>query len=98
MTHADLYAIMKYYQHGFRRGHSCETQLIAAAEDIGRNLDKQHQIDILILDFAKAFDTVPHQRLLHKLDHYGVRGQTLTWIDNWLTKRTQTVVVDGTTS
>ncbi len=91
-------SLMKYYQHGFRRGHSCETQLISTAEDTGRDLDKQHQIDILILDFAKAFDTVPHQRLLHKLNHYGVRGQALTWIDIWFTKRTQTVVVDETMS
>ncbi len=58
MTHADLNVIMKYYQHGFRRGDSCKTQLIATTEDIGRYIDKQHAIDILILDFAKAFDTV----------------------------------------
>ncbi len=75
ITHADHHVIMKYYQHCFRRGHNCEIQLIATAEDIGRDLDKQHQIDILILDFAKAFDSVPHERLLHKLNHYGVRGQ-----------------------
>ena len=74
MTHADDNNIMKYYQHGFRRGHSCETQLITTIEDIGKELDKQQQVDVLILDFAKAFDTVPHQQLLKKLDYYGVSG------------------------
>ena len=38
--------------------------------------------DVVVLDFSKAFDVVPHQRLLHKLDHYGIRGTTLNWIQN----------------
>ena len=50
------------------------------------------------MDFSKAFDVVPHQRLLHKLDHYGIRGTTLNWIHNFLTNRTQKVVVDGSSS
>ena len=50
------------------------------------------------MDFSKAFDVVPHQRLLHKLDHYGIRGTTLNWIQNFLTNRTQKVVVDGSSS
>ena len=44
------------------------------------------QTDVVVLDFSKAFDVVPHQRLLHKLDHYGIRGTTLNWIQNFLTK------------
>ena len=50
------------------------------------------------MDFSKAFDVVPHQRLLHKLDHYRIRGTTLNWIQNFLTNRTQKVVVDGSSS
>lgn len=52
-------------------------------------------MDLLILDFSKAFDTVAHQRLALKLEYYGIRGETLTWINNWLTGRVQQVVVDG---
>ena len=48
--------------------------LINTIEDLGKELDEQHQVDVLILDFAKALDTVPHQRMLSKLEHYGIRG------------------------
>ena len=50
---------------------------------------------MLILDFTKAFDTVPHQRLLMKLKHYGIDSNLHRWISSWLTERTQQVVVDG---
>ena len=52
-------------------------------------------VDMIIMDFSKAFDCVPHKRLLHKMESYGVRGRTHTWITNFLTKRKQRVVVDG---
>ena len=61
MGHADDHKILKHYQHGFRKGHSCESQLLLTAEQIGRDLDNNHQTDVLILDFAKDFDTVPHK-------------------------------------
>ena len=51
-----------------------------------------------MLDFSKAFDTVPHSRLLHKLKHYGIDGKLHNWLTTWLTKRTQQVVIDGQTS
>ena len=50
------------------------------------------------MDFAKAFDKVPHRRLLHKLDYYGIRGSTHKWINSWLSGRTQKVVLDGQAS
>ena len=95
MNHADELDILKHYQHGFRKGHSCESQLLITVEHIGRQLDQQHWVDVLILDFAKAFDMVPHRRLLTKLKYYGVRGRTLNWIQSWLIQRHQTVIVDG---
>ena len=58
-------------------------------------MDDGGQTDLIILDFSIAFDSVPHQRLLHKLDHCGVRGDTINWIRSWLTQRKQRVVVDG---
>lgn len=95
MGHADTHNILHSYQHGFRKAHSCETQLLISIEELNRNLDVQKQTDVLILDFAKAFDTVPHKRLLYKMEFYGIREDTLRWISNWLTLRHQTVVVDG---
>lgn len=61
-------------------------------------MDKGKQTDLIILDFSKAFDKVPHQRLLGKLDHLGIRGHTYMWIKAFLEGRTQQVVVDGTKS
>ena len=60
--------------------------------------DKGKQLDVVILYFSKAFDTVPHQRLLGKLEHYGVKGNLLRWVEAFLVGRTQTVLVDGARS
>lgn len=98
MDHLDSNNIIVEYQHGFRNKHSCETQLIGATEDIAKNIDNGHQTDLLILDFSKAFDTVPHARLMGKLQYYGVSDGVTNWISNWLTDRKQNVVVDGESS
>ena len=63
--------------------------------DILRHRDVGKQVDITILDFSKAFDTVPHRRLLGKLEHYGICGPSLKWIQEFLTGRTQAVLCDG---
>ena len=54
--------------------------------------------DLIIIDFTKTFDKVPHRRLLHKLDFYGIRVSTLKWINSWLSQCTQQVVIDGQAS
>ena len=58
----------------------------------------QKQTDVIIMDFAKAFDKVPHRRLLYKLGYYGIRGSTHKWISSWLSERSQKVVLDGQAS
>ena len=95
MTHFTKNEILTPVQHGFRAEHSCQSQLLLNTEDLVQNYEDKIQTDLIVLDFRKAFDVVPHQRLLHKLDHYGIRGSTLLWIQNFLTTRTQKVVVDG---
>ena len=55
------------------------------------------QVDIVLLDFSKAFDKAPHRRLLHKLNYYGVRGHTINWIESFLSYRTL-VIIEGKTS
>ena len=60
--------------------------------------NSKSQIDVAILDFSKAFDTVPHAGLLGKLEHYGIDSKILLWITNFLNNRKQRVVVDGSFS
>jgi ribonuclease P/MRP protein subunit RPP40 len=98
MNHLENNNLLSSVQHGFRRERSCETQLTTVVQDIASTVGKSRQVDAAILDFSKAFDTVPHQRLLYKLDCYGIRGETLRWISNFLTNRSQSVILDGTTS
>jgi len=80
-------------QHGFRKGRSCVTQLLEVIENLTLFMDNGEPIDIIYLDFKKAFDSVPHERLLTKLSAYGVCGNTLNWIRNFLTGRSQHVRV-----
>ena len=60
--------------------------------------DSGKQLDVIILDYSKAFDTVPHRRLLGKLHYYGIKGNLLRWIEEFLVGRTQSVLVDCTKS
>ena len=66
MRHLEKYNILVDYQHGFRQKRSCAYQLVTTIEDISRRLDTEEQVDMLILDFSKAFDVAPHIRLLRK--------------------------------
>ena len=63
--------------------------------DLAQGLDKGKQIDLILLDFSKAFDKVSHKKLLAKLEYYGVEGSCLGWVGDFLTDRTQTVVLNG---
>ena len=69
--------------------------MIETIDDFARSLNDSGQTDVIALDFSKAFDKVPHQRLIYKLHHYGIHGHLLTWIKQFLTNRTQCVMLDG---
>jgi hypothetical protein len=96
--HFDKHNIITNRQHAFRKNHSCETQLSYVVNDWTKSLDNKQQVDVFILDFEKAFDTVPHELLKTKLNNYGVSTKTLLWIDAFLCGRKQKVVVNGTKS
>ena len=98
MAHLDKNDTLSDFQHGFRKNRSCETQLLLTIHDLASGLNDRQQIDAILLDFSKAFDKVPHQRLLLKLEHYGISGHTLLWIKDFLTARTQRVILDGAQS
>jgi len=98
MNHVQRHNILIDNQHGFRSGFSCQTQLISLIEDISHAMDSGFQTDVILLDFSKAFDTVPHIRFLNKLQYCKIDNLIISWIKSWLTQHTQCVVVDGTNS
>ena len=85
-------------QHGFRKHRSTETQLIQLIDNLAHNIDNRIQTDAILLDFQKAFDKVPHQRLLYKLAYYGISPQAHNWVQSFLTNRTQQVLLEGNMS
>ena len=85
-------------QHGFRPKRSCATQLLEVLDDWSKAAERGEPVDAIYLDFAKAFDTVPHRRLLCKLKAYGIGGKLLCWISNFLQDRRQRVVLNGAES
>ena len=98
MAHADYHKILKSNQHGFRSKLSCETQLLTFIQELHEYLQKGFNTDLIIMDFAKAFDKVPHNRLILKLHYYGIQGSVLNWIQSFLTSRSQQVVIENSVS
>ncbi|KAK4811394.1 hypothetical protein QYF61_003393 [Mycteria americana] len=83
---------IKPSQHGFRKGRSCLTNLISFYDKVTRLVDEGKAVDVVYLDFSKAFDTVSHSILLEKLAAHGLDGCTLHWVKNWLDGQAQRVL------
>ena len=90
--------ILKEHQHGFLPGRSTIRQLLQAMDYWTEALDNGSDIDILYLDFQKAFDSVPHQRLLAKLESYSIGGNVYNWLEFFLLNRRQRVLVNNSSS
>ena len=88
LVHLEDHKILADLQHGFRSEGSCETQLVTTFQDLAQMHNKKgSQIDIAVLDFSKAFGTVPHDGLLSKLRHYDIDEKILLWFYNFLKKQ-----------
>ena len=98
IQHLQSYKVLSDAQHGFQRRRSTEIQLLLCLQDLATGIENRHQTDAILLDFSKAFDVVPHEGLLLKLEHYGVRGNLHNWISSFLRNRTQRVVIEGHSS
>jgi len=85
-------------QHGFMKGKSCLTNLISCCDQVTHLVDEGKAVDVVYLNFSKAFDIIPHSILLEKLAAHGLDVCTLCWIKNWLNGRAQRVVVTGVKS
>ena len=94
----EQYNIFTDLQHGFRAKRSIVTQLVSTMYEMSSAINNDATVHATILDFEKAFDKVPHQRLLRKLQCYGIQGTLFNWLILFLTSRYQTVVCEGEAS
>ena len=90
--------LLSPHQYGFVPGRSTNSQLLVTLNDWQKSLDSGTPIDIAYMDFKKAFDSVPHERLLFKLSKYGISGNLLSWIKDFLSCRTQYVKINDSKS
>ncbi|CAM5125508.1 unnamed protein product [Natator depressus] len=98
LKHLEERKVIRNSQHGFTKGKSCLTNLIAFYDEITGSVDEGKAMDVLFLDFSKAFDTVSHSILASKLKKYGLDEWTIRWIESWLDCRAQWVVINGSMS
>ena len=87
VTHLMKHNLIRFSQHGFMEAKSCQTNLIEYIDTLTKLVDEGHCVDVVYLDFAKAFDKVPHQRLLKKLRGHGISGKIHKWIEMWSSNR-----------
>ena len=98
LDHMHRNNFLSQQQYGFLSGRSTTLQLLHVLDKWTASLDQGKALDVVYIDFMKAFDSVPHQRLLAKLENYGITGPVLQWIKSFLLGRTQRVGVNGTYS
>ncbi|CAM5102982.1 unnamed protein product [Eretmochelys imbricata] len=98
LKHLEERKVIRNSQHGFTKGKSCLTNLIAFSDEITGSVDEGKAVDVLFLDFSKAFDTVFHSILTSKLKKYGLDEWTIRWIESWLDCQAQRVVINGSIS
>ena len=95
MNHMTVNNLFTDCQFGFRHKRSCILQLLDVLDDWSKYYDENKQIDTVYVDIKKAFDSIPHRRLLLKLEKYGIKGNVLKWIEDFLSERKQRVVLNG---
>ncbi|CAM4578231.1 unnamed protein product [Caretta caretta] len=98
LKHLEERKVIRNSQHGFTKGKSCLTNPIAFYDKITGSMDEGKAVDVLFLDFSKAFDTISHSILVSKLKKYGLDEWTIRWIESWLDRRAQRVVINGSMS
>ena len=93
--HLEKHDLLRSSQHGFMAGKSTLSNLLEYLEELTRMVDEGKSVDVVYLDFAKAFNKVPHLRLIQKYEGLGIQESILNWVREWLSGRKQRVVLNG---
>ena len=94
-SYMDTKNLINDSQHGFRQKRSCTTNLITYWDHLTQIIEEGDAVDVIYLDLRKAFDTVPHKKLMVKIRAHGIRGSVANWIEEWLKERKHRVVLNG---
>ena len=95
VEHLNKYDLICRSQFGFMKNKSCALNLLTYLETVTKEVDSGNPVDLVYLDYAKAFDKVPHRRLIKVLKAHGLNHKIINWIENWLKGRTQVVTING---
>ena len=91
--HLNRHTLLSPNQYGFRKNMSCVLHLLKCKNDWTNLIDVRKAVNVVYIDFCKAFDSVSHQKLLFKLEKYGITGKCFSWVKDFLTGRSQKVKV-----
>ena len=103
LVHLQLYAYLQEHnilhraQSGFRPDHCTQDVIVASVDDWRRGLDNNYLVGVVLVDISRAFDSISHDLLLCKMDHYGIRGEAKRWFQSYLSERKR-VMVDNEVS
>ena len=95
VKHIEKYNLLSKNQHAFIVGRSCQSQLLEHIDYVINSVQSNKNVDVVYLDFAKAFDKVDHKILLQKIESFGIKGKIYNWIKNFIENRNQQVLVEG---
>ena len=98
IKHCDKHKLLSNVQHGFRQQYSATSNLLELLNDVTQDIDNNNNVDLITIDFSKAFDFISHSKLIHKLYSYGIQGKLINWIKEFLKNRTFSVLINNINS
>ena len=95
IKHCDKHKLLSNSQHDFRQQYSTTSNLLELLNDVTQDIDNNNKVDLITIDFSKAFDSISHSKLIHNLYSYGIQGKLLNWIKEFLNNRTFSVLINN---
>ena len=98
IKHCDKHKLLSNSQHGFRQQYSTTSNLLELLNDVTQHIDNNNNVNLITIDFSKAFDSISHSKLIHKLYSYVIQGKLLNYIKEFLNNRTFSVLINNINS